>query len=896
MKKYMIISAVVLILFYSTAADAFEPLFNAPISYVVGYWPDDVAIGDFNGDGHLDLAVANFWSHDLTILAGNGDGTYKSIYQWFPFIPRDDSFPVALTTLNFNGDGYADLAMVDEGLEEVSFFFGDETYPFYDGTGFNVGSKPSSITAADFNGDGQVDLAVTNSDSNNITCFCGTGTTSYPVGNNPQSVTPGDFNEDGNIDIAVANHDSDNLSILLNSGDGTFNDAVFYTTGQDPSGVVSADFNEDGHLDLAVSADQASILLGAGDGTFTSELIGNFYISPSVVGDFNEDGHMDLAVKSGGGKVLLGVGDGTFNIIDNPGLEGFPSGAGDFNEDGHLDLVYPKPNNPYTNGTVSIILGNGDGTFPDAESYSTEDLYPTSVSVGDFNEDNNMDLAVTNDYQGTVSILTGNGSGLFTAGCLYDVGCGPQSSAVGDFNEDGYQDLAVGNGSSTYISVLLGVGDGTFASAVNYSAGGSSHIVLTEDFNEDGYADLAFGSSDTVYVMIGTGDGSFETSVGYGVSNSPSMILTGDFNDDGHIDIAGTITASDEVSVLPGIGDGTFGLAISTGVDNLSGSATTGDFNEDGYTDLAVSKAYPDFIDNVSILLGQGDGTFNESSEYRIGISTWGIIAEDFDGDSHMDIATANAISQNISILMGRGDGTFGGTVGYSVGDFPSFVTPGDFNNDDRPDLAVPLYEDDVVTILLNISEGGTATMLSSYLCSPVDDGIEISWTISESGEDMSFSIYRETDGSGAFLPIDAEIEKTSDLTYRAVDRNCRPGNSYRYRVDLTEGEGNRTLFTTEAVTAEAPELALSQNYPNPFNPSTTIYYSLPDRCHITLDIFDVSGRRIARLADGIQEAGTHEVKWSGLNKNGSSVSSGVYLYKLTAGKNSITRKMVLMR
>ncbi|MFO7916306.1 MAG: FG-GAP-like repeat-containing protein [Candidatus Krumholzibacteriales bacterium] len=897
MKKYLIISVVIIFLLCSSYVNAFEPLFDEAMSFTVGREPEDVAIGDFNGDGHLDLAVANYGDDELTLLLGKGDGTFENPYPWwFGWNPDTGSRPVALTAFNFDNDEREDIAVVNKDSDDVYVFRGEGGGGLSAMIVYYVGESPSSIAAADFNEDGYDDLAVTNSGSDDVTVCMAGHTYYYTVGNDPRAVTTGDFDEDGNIDLAVANYDSDDVSILLGEWDGTFADAVNISSGHQSEYIITGDFNEDGHTDLAVSGYGLTVMLGAGDGTFVSDLIYNHFCLSVAVGDYNEDGHTDLAGGAPEGIIFLGAGDGTFTQSGGYEEKGAPVTSGDFNEDDHLDLACLRINSCF-NGTVSIILGNGDGTFPYAESYFTEDIYPTSVSVGDFNEDNNMDLAVTNDYQGTVYILTGDGSGMFTAGELYDVGCGPQSSAVGDFNEDGYQDLAVGNGCSTYISVLLGIGDGTFESEVNYSAGSSPDVVITGDFNEDGHTDLAISGSDDVYVLIGKGGGSFEDAVGYDLANRPFSILTGDFNGDGNIDIAVTITASDEVSVLPGIGDGTFGSAISTGVDNLSGPATTGDFNEDGYTDLAISKAYPDYIDKVSILLGQGDGTFNAtSSEYLIGISPWGIIAEDFDGDSHMDIATANGVSQNISILMGKGDGTFGGVVGYSVGDFPSFVTTGDFNNDSKPDLAVPLYEDDVVTILLNISEGGTATMLSSYLCSPANDGIEISWTLSELEKDMSFSIYRQTDGSDTFLPIDAEITRKGDLSYKAIDSSCLPGSVCRYRVEVTDSEGTRTLFTTEKVTVESPELALSQNYPNPFNPSTTIYYSLPERCRVTLDIYDVSGRRIARLEDGIREAGTHQAKWSGLNKNGASVSSGVYLYKLTTGKSSITRKMVLMR
>jgi hypothetical protein len=167
---------------------------------------------------------------------------------------------------------------------------------------------------------------------------------------------------------------------------------------------------------------------------------------------------------------------------------------------------------------------------------------------------------------------------------------------------------------------------------------------------------------------------------------------------------------------------------------------------------------------------------------------------------------------------------------------------------------------------------------------------------LSDAGEFMDFVVYRELEGTGRFMPIEAKVVQLGALSYTLIDNSFELGSSYRYRVDVTDEQGTRTLFETEIIKSETPRLALSQNYPNPFNPSTTIHFNIPERAHVTLDIFDVSGCRITRLVDSIKGAGPHKKEWSGCNKDGITVSSGVYFYKLTAGKKSITRKMILMR
>ena len=202
----------------------------------------------------------------------------------------------------------------------------------------------------------------------------------------------------------------------------------------------------------------------------------------------------------------------------------------------------------------------------------------------------------------------------------------------------------------------------------------------------------------------------------------------------------------------------------------------------------------------------------------------------------------------------------------------------------------------DALQTLTLANEGVVATLLQSFACSPAAAGIEVSWTLSEIGRITGFSVYREAGGSDEFLPLETEVVETGTLSYKFADGGCEAGVSYRYRVDATDENGTRNLFTTSAIAAAVPKLELSQNFPNPFNPTTVIGYSIPTRAHVVLDVFDSSGRRVARLVNEAQGAGTHAQEWSGVNDSGNRITSGVYFYKLVIGKESITRKMVLLR
>ena len=300
----------------------------------------------------------------------------------------------------------------------------------------------------------------------------------FPVGASPSAVAVGDFNGDRKSDLAVANNGSDNVSVLLGNGNGTFLPAVNYPVGSCrgpdqrsfPWSVAAADFDGDQVLDLVVATSgchTVSVLKGNGDGTFQPAREFSAGISPVfvAVGDFNGDRVLDLAVadQTGGVWVLLGNGDGTFQAAVSyaTGKQSWSVAVDDFDRDGRLDLAVTNagdpddPNNPAFR-TVSVLLGNGDGTFKAAVNYSAG-KNPRSVVVGDFNGDGNLDLAVANfdtlnSDTDDVSVLLGKGDGTFQSSPINSRGgtgslswVHPISVAVHDFNGDSVPDLAVTN-------------------------------------------------------------------------------------------------------------------------------------------------------------------------------------------------------------------------------------------------------------------------------------------------------------------------------------------------------------------------------------------------------------------------------------------------------------------
>ncbi len=451
--------------------------FSAPANYPVGYAPNSVKVGDFNGDGRPDLAVANLNSDTVSVLLGNRDGTFQTAKNFAAGIR-----PSSVAVGDFNGDGKPDLATAnaDYGGSYVSVLLGNGDGTLQTARSFATGGLAYSIAVGDFNGDGRPDLTVANQDTNTVSVLLGNGdgtfqtAQNFAAGLNPTFVAVGDFNGDGKPDLVVTNNYSPGisygLSVLLGDGDGTFQAAQNFGVGNGPSSVTVADFNGDGKADLAVanissSSDTVSVLLGNGNGTFQTAQ--NFATGrgpyPLAVGDFNSDGKLDLAVG---------------NIVTN--------------------------NVPVS--TVSVLLGNGDGTFQNAQNFAT-DFGPDSMAVGDFNGDGKLDLVTANAYGSSVSVLL---SQLVTTTAV----SGPVSST---YAQSITYTATVLNGTSpmTAGTVIFQDGDTPISAALPLSANGQVAFSI---------ASLNVGSHTISAIYSGMPDGT-GTSTGFGTSTGTAALM-----------------------------------------------------------------------------------------------------------------------------------------------------------------------------------------------------------------------------------------------------------------------------------------------------------------------------------------------------------------------------------
>jgi FG-GAP-like repeat/Abnormal spindle-like microcephaly-assoc'd, ASPM-SPD-2-Hydin len=318
----------------------------------------------------------------------------------------------------------------------------------------------------------------------------------------------------------------------------------------------------------------------------------------------------------------------------------FSIATGDFNGDGNLDIAVIDDNG------FSVSLGNGDGTFQKAVSYTTQLAY--SLAVADFNNDGKLDIVVANENlnPSTVSVYLGNGDGTFQAPIDSPTTNYNEFVAVGDFNGDGKMDIVVVE--NPYVSVLLGNGDGTFQAPSDNNSFIGAQNVAVGDFNNDHKLDVVvvgfFGGSQNIGVLLGNGDGTLQNSLTYPLTYTPQTVATGDFNVDGNLDVV----ISDKfngVTVLLGNGQGGFGPQVTYDTTSASGGPVmVDDLNLDGKLDLAVACAISAHAGGVDVFWGNGDGTFQPAQYFASGLTGLPAVG-DLNGDHLPDLVLANELS-----------------------------------------------------------------------------------------------------------------------------------------------------------------------------------------------------------------------------------------------------------
>lgn len=883
--------------------------------------PQSIVTGDFNGDGKTDLAVTGL-NDSISILLGKGDGTFTA-----GGVVHSGIYNPPIAAADFNGDGKLDLAVGVGGVpyssESVTILTGNGNGTFNStASGQSTAStQVTSMLVADFNQDGAADVVLTDSNGN-LTAFLNNGSGSLSQSFPVLTVSPsfylfagvGDINGDGYPDIMAAGYYQSDLSLLLTeptetatatasvalagvgqhlvdasySGDHNYDPSLSgktslwgvmpatATTLSLTAGGVSTNSVKPGTVvTLTAQVKAGGIALKAGQINFcdaaaphctdihivgTASVTANgtaiYKFAPGVgqhsyKAQFLEDG---LGQQSGSNIVSLSVGPAPavqYSAINSlastgyPGsysltatVEGFggsaaPTGNVSFLDSSFSDKVLATaPLGAATPG-IGWLLG---------QAPALGSQYPLAEATADFNGDGIPDLAVlwnASQYGGgaiNLTIYAGKQDGTFTAGPTIQVtGAGtPYSMLATDFNGDGKTDLVFAfdtyNGSTIF--ALPGLGNGSFGTPVTSTVinqGGMSlygfigHMAAA-DFNGDGFMDLALiastsSSSSGIFIMQGNGSGSFTASSPITLPNqSPGTIAAGDFNGDGIPDLIVLDGYSGGGAILLGKGDGTFTAGQQLTGSVYPGSIATGDFNGDGKLDLAIGSN-----SGLTVLLGKGDGTFTISPTIAQGAGG-SLAVGDFNQDGKLDLAGISNYSTTVTLFEGNGDGTFTSlapnAIGGQIPNNPIQIVSGNFNKTGPPGLAM-LNNYQATLSILQAKQTETATATVNGIA-PIGAGthnVEASYAgDSHYAKSVSTTVPLT---AGMAPPVITPASGTYTTAQKVTITEAIPGGTIYYWASGTVNTGAYVQYTgpffltyggTVQITAYATETGYNQS------------------------------------------------------------------------------------
>lgn len=502
--------------------------------------------------------------------------------------------------------------------------------------------------------------------------------------------------------------------------DAGVNYSVSGLNGENPNAVYTADFDNDGDNDLAVQNNTTSnlmVMLNDGSGGYGDPVSYPIGSSPfdMTFADFNADGNIDFAGTSRSPdydvSILFGNGDGTFggktdySITSPLGID-----SADLDGDGDIDLAVANSLSFGGNvKAVTVLLNNGAGVFAVPVNYAIGG-FPYAVTAGDFDGDGDNDLVATANETARIYILLNNGNGTFAVGANYATDVSPVAVVSADLDGDGDQDLATANSKrstdpNSTVSVFKGNGNGTFVAAVNYVTDLNSYSIQAADLDADGDCDLitANTQANNVNILRNNGNATFAAKVSYTSGYGAGYVSANDLDNDGDVDLVATNAYAQSYSVIFGNGDATFASPVEYHFGKEPYFITGADFDNDNDTDLVLANA-----DGVNFwhFTNNGDFTFGGQTSYEAGSSVFSLFPADLNGDGSKDIVTANNRSDSISVLLGNGDGTFGAKTDYAAGAGPASVVTADFDNDGDNDIASANTSSRNISVFLNNGTG----------------------------------------------------------------------------------------------------------------------------------------------------------------------------------------------
>ena len=634
-------------------------------SFSIGGLRGPIVVADLNGDLIPDLIATDAGDETAGVALGRGDGTFQATVTYPAYdadAPRSSGNvslrpPVAVAVGDVDGDAVPDLVTGNSDTDVLTVLTGVGDGTFADPQSVTFPS-PSIIELADLDGDGSLDLVATARELATVRVALGVGDgtfgtpESYGVGSDPAELLMTDLDGDGAVDAVTANRGSEDLSVLLGLGDGNFGAEVRVTLPRVPQSLAAADFDGDGTIDLATGG---RVLLGQGDGTFASSDFADGRSSGLAAGDVDGDGFDDIVMNDRDGTRLFeGDGSGAFS---DEGIITPDSGdltLADLNRDGVADLIHAA----LRERTVNLGRGSGNVYVRQEISQGNGQGYG-AVAVADLNSDDIPDVVtgvLSNTAESTVEVRLSTLDGPLTRTVVlfpFSTGTvGNPNLTIADLNDDSRPDL-LAREFGGQMAVLLGTDDQPFGAPVLYDVGRGFTDPLVADLNGDGTPDVvATNRDETATVLLGTPDGLVAADdVTTGIAAEGAAVA--DLNGDGDADLALVQPNDSAITILTGNGDGTFEAPNRIPVDGPADGITIGDLNDDSVPDLVTGLS--DFPGSIATLVGNGDGTFEPIQ--RAEGETRATQIADVDDDGVADLVAVD--DQFVTVRFGTGDGTF---------------------------------------------------------------------------------------------------------------------------------------------------------------------------------------------------------------------------------------------
>ncbi|MFG0247078.1 MAG: FG-GAP-like repeat-containing protein [Phycisphaerales bacterium JB052] len=624
--------------------------------------------------------------------------------------------PEELVSFDFDQDGDLDIATANFSSEDVVVLLNDGTGAFGEGISLGVGGRFLSIDAGLITNDAIPDLVVIDRETDIMNVYRGTGDghfalqLSYSLRFSPRAVRLGDFDQDGDLDLVVAHtFNTTRITLYWNNGFGHLTEGGSYETDDRIADIRAEDFDLDGDLDLlllGLSDSTFQFYYNDGAGVFSDTVIGKLdgYIVANSVSDLNGDGYPDLVTSDlDHGRLIPYINDTMGSFIAAPAInvssEVLEISTPDLDGDGDRDIVSVSRDR----ADIGVCFNLGGGVF------STPQFHVVGgaglLNTGDYDDDGIQDLLYT--VGNNISLLKGQGRGEFDAPRGYHADLFTISIKGADLNLDGWPDVVVANKKSDAVGIFLntGDGDGTLSPQISYTADNGTDCVVTSDLNGDGWPDLATanGIGDTVSTLMNRGDGTFEAALHYAVGDEPTYIAAGDLDNDLDIDLVSCNRGSNGFTVLRNDGEGGFSVEPERfGVFDPR-ALVMHDINGDGLIDLFFADHS---LDAVMLFLNQDGDLFNEPMMFPAGNGTTSVALADLDGDGIIDMVSSQEYTRQLALWLGTSDeALFHEPIFIEAAQRPQDVKVGDINNDGHPDLVVA-DEEDGPAVLVYLNDG----------------------------------------------------------------------------------------------------------------------------------------------------------------------------------------------